>query len=69
MDGRKLCAALGGDPFRPWTVGEDLFPGPGVARHAAGRRGGRPGAAGGAAYHYPTTPAGLVHSAAAGGPM
>jgi dTDP-4-dehydrorhamnose reductase len=26
MDSGKLHEALGGDPFRPWPVGEELFP-------------------------------------------
>ena len=26
MDSGKLIAALGANPFRPWPVGEDLFP-------------------------------------------
>ncbi len=27
MNGEKLQAALGGEPFRPWPVGDELFPG------------------------------------------
>ena len=26
MDSGKLIALLGGDPFRPWPVGEELVP-------------------------------------------